>query len=212
MARQLNQLMETRDANTMTGRDLRDLVLKVRNNPCARMRACQPRMHANHASHAPLFLPMQKWGRSYDVILRKVGNRVHLPDMWKFLEQQSFPLTEKEFMEQLDAVAAYVTEWGVVDVVKRGIMAAHPKGPGMTGRGCLEAIRGGLPADPCRPSPSLPFPHPHALIHRLLILAALQVGELPSASRSHWTSISQGPGRESGHERLSHRANSSCRA
>lgn len=36
--------------------------------------------------------------------------------MWKYLEQASFPLTEDEYMQQLDAVAEYLTEWGVVDV------------------------------------------------------------------------------------------------
>ena len=35
--------------------------------------------------------------------------------MWRFLEQQSFPLTEEEYLLQLDAVAEYITEWGAVD-------------------------------------------------------------------------------------------------
>lgn len=28
---------------------------------------------------------------------------------------QSFPLTEEEYMAQLDAVAEYITDWGVID-------------------------------------------------------------------------------------------------
>lgn len=36
--------------------------------------------------------------------------------MWKFLEQQSFHLSEDEYMEQLDAVAHFLNEWGVDDV------------------------------------------------------------------------------------------------
>lgn len=35
--------------------------------------------------------------------------------MWRFLEQKSFPLSEQEYMQQLDAVAEYLTEWGVVE-------------------------------------------------------------------------------------------------
>jgi hypothetical protein len=35
--------------------------------------------------------------------------------MWKFLEQKSFPLTEAEYDEQLDAVAEYLNAWGMVD-------------------------------------------------------------------------------------------------
>jgi hypothetical protein len=38
--------------------------------------------------------------------------------MWKFLEQASFPLTEQEYMQQLDAVAEYLNDWGVADTVR----------------------------------------------------------------------------------------------
>ena len=53
--------------------------------------------------------------------------------MWRFLEQQSFPLTEEEYMMQLDAVAEYITEWGVVETVRNGIASARDRGPGYTG-------------------------------------------------------------------------------
>lgn len=38
--------------------------------------------------------------------------------MWKFLEQRSFPLNETEYMQQLDAVAEYLNDWGVTDTVR----------------------------------------------------------------------------------------------
>ena len=38
--------------------------------------------------------PPQKWGRTYDVRLNKQGSKMYLQVMWRFLEQQSFPLTE----------------------------------------------------------------------------------------------------------------------
>ncbi|GAX79106.1 hypothetical protein CEUSTIGMA_g6546.t1 [Chlamydomonas eustigma] len=75
-------------------------------------------------------LVFEKWGRSYDVRLNKQGHKMYLQVMWKFLEQQSFPLTEEEYMQQLDAVAEYITEWGVVETVKRGITASKSRGPG----------------------------------------------------------------------------------
>lgn len=53
---------------------------------------------------------------------------VHI--MWKFVEQQSFPLTEDEYMAQLDAVAEFLTQWGVADTVRQGIAAASARGPG----------------------------------------------------------------------------------
>lgn len=59
-------------------------------------------------------LLMRKWGRSYDVSIQKRGTRVFLHVFWKHLGQQSFPLSESEYMERLDAVAFYLTQWGVV--------------------------------------------------------------------------------------------------
>jgi len=78
-------------------------------------------------------LVVQKWGRSYDVRLHKRNSKMYLQVMWKFLEQQSFPLTEEEYMAQLDAVAEYLTDWGVADTVRRGIEGARARGPGYTG-------------------------------------------------------------------------------
>ena len=48
--------------------------------------------------------------------------------MWKYLGQRSFPMSEKRYMEQLDAVAELVTEWGVADQVRREVLAC-PKNP-----------------------------------------------------------------------------------
>lgn len=42
--------------------------------------------------------------------------------MWKFLEQASFPLTEQEYMQQLDAVAEYLNDWGAAETVGRSLL------------------------------------------------------------------------------------------
>ncbi|KAG2422579.1 hypothetical protein HXX76_015907 [Chlamydomonas incerta] len=84
-------------------------------------------------------LVRQKWGRSYDVRLTKLQGRMYLQVMWKFLEQASFPLTEQEYMQQLDAVAEYLNDWGVVDTVRQGIQAAR-RPPGYTGGGNARCI------------------------------------------------------------------------
>ncbi|GFR51233.1 hypothetical protein Agub_g13608 [Astrephomene gubernaculifera] len=84
-------------------------------------------------------LVVQKWGRSYDVRLSKFHGRMYLQVMWKFLEQQSFPLTEAQYMQQLDAVAEYLTDWGVADTVRQGILAAR-KPPGYTGGGNARCV------------------------------------------------------------------------
>ncbi len=59
--------------------------------------------------HGLLF---SKWGRSYDIQLRKVKGRVFCQVMWKYLEQASFPLSQTEYFEHLDTVASYLTAWG----------------------------------------------------------------------------------------------------
>ena len=61
--------------------------------------------------------------------------------MWKHLEQKSFPLTEEEYQEQLNAVAELCAEWGVSDVVRNGIRAANDKGPGLTQGGGARAVQ-----------------------------------------------------------------------
>ncbi|PNW87920.1 hypothetical protein CHLRE_01g007050v5 [Chlamydomonas reinhardtii] len=84
-------------------------------------------------------LVRQKWGRSYDVRLAKLQGRMYLQVMWKFLEQASFPLTEQEYMQQLDAVAEYLNDWGAAETVRQGIQAAR-RPPGYTGGGNARCI------------------------------------------------------------------------
>lgn len=85
-------------------------------------------------------LVMDKWGVSYDVRLQRRGSRMYLHVMWRFLEQQSFPLTPEEYELQLDAVASYLNLWQVQDTVRVGIKTANKRGPGYTGGGNARAI------------------------------------------------------------------------
>jgi hypothetical protein len=61
--------------------------------------------------------------------------------MWKHLEQRSFPLTEEQYQEQLDAVAEMVALWGVSDAVRAGIAGGRARGPGFTAGGSARAVR-----------------------------------------------------------------------
>ncbi|WP_416309617.1 DUF3067 family protein [Spirulina sp. 06S082] len=56
-------------------------------------------------------LLLKKWGRSYDVRLRQTKGTIYLQVMWKYLEQQSFPLTEMEYLQHLQGVATYLDAW-----------------------------------------------------------------------------------------------------
>lgn len=73
-----------------------------------------------------------RYGRSYDVALvqRKYLGKVIIAFniMWKYKEQVSFGLTEAEYMERLDGVAAALRAWGKVKYVKEQI-AASKNGP-----------------------------------------------------------------------------------
>jgi hypothetical protein len=63
-------------------------------------------------------LLINKWGRSYDIQVRRVQGKIFVLVMWKYLEQMSFPMTETEYLEHLDTVSSYLQAWGGVDQVQ----------------------------------------------------------------------------------------------
>jgi hypothetical protein len=86
-------------------------------------------------------LVYDKWGKSYDVRIMQRSGSTYMHIMWKHLEQQSFPLTEEEYQEQLDAVAELCSVWGVSEVVRSGIQTARARGPGISVGGAARAIQ-----------------------------------------------------------------------
>ncbi|AFY76056.1 MAG: DUF3067 family protein [Hydrococcus sp. C42_A2020_068] len=63
-------------------------------------------------------LLLAKWGHSYDVRLRRIKGRIFVQVMWKYLEQVSFPMSEQEYLEHLNAITSYLEAWGGVEQVK----------------------------------------------------------------------------------------------
>ncbi|PNW43020.1 UNVERIFIED_CONTAM: hypothetical protein BEN50_13725 [Euhalothece sp. KZN 001] len=63
-------------------------------------------------------LIVDKWGYSFDVQLRRLRDKIYLQVMWRYLEQASFPLSEKEYLEHLNAVSSYLEAWGSVKQVE----------------------------------------------------------------------------------------------
>jgi len=57
-------------------------------------------------------LLVSKWGKSYDVQLRRSQGKVFVQVMWKYLEQVSFPMNEAEYLAHLDTVANYLNGMG----------------------------------------------------------------------------------------------------
>lgn len=58
-------------------------------------------------------LVLQKYGKTYDLSIARreiLGKRlVALNVMWTHLEQQSFPMTEAQFMDKMDGIAFYLS-------------------------------------------------------------------------------------------------------
>ncbi|MDJ0732951.1 MAG: DUF3067 family protein [Nostocaceae cyanobacterium] len=57
-------------------------------------------------------LLLDKWGRSYDIQLRRTQGKIFVQIMWKYLEQASFPLTEADYHEHLHNIASYLQAMG----------------------------------------------------------------------------------------------------
>lgn len=66
-------------------------------------------------------LLLEKWGYSYDVQLRRSRGKVFVQVMWRYLEQASFPLSESEYLEHLEAVSYYLQAWNGEGQVKEYI-------------------------------------------------------------------------------------------
>jgi hypothetical protein len=64
---------------------------------------------------------VEKWGRSYDLQLRRIQDQVFLQVMWKYLEQVSFPRSEAEYFAHLEAIAQYLNAWGCEPQIRQYI-------------------------------------------------------------------------------------------
>ena len=74
-------------------------------------------------------LLLDKWGRSYDIQLRRIKGQIFVQIMWKYLEQASFPLSEAEYMAHLNAIGGYLQAWDGVSQVKNYLEKTrdHPR-------------------------------------------------------------------------------------
>lgn len=72
-------------------------------------------------------LLINKWGYSFDVQLRQVQGKIFFLVMWRYLEQVSFPMSESEYLEHLNAVVSYLASWGCVERVQTAIAQSREK-------------------------------------------------------------------------------------
>mmetsp|Transcript_6857 Transcript_6857/g.11767 ORF Transcript_6857/g.11767 Transcript_6857/m.11767 type:complete len:128 (-) Transcript_6857:281-664(-) len=75
-------------------------------------------------------LIVDKWGYSYDVQVRRVAaanDAIYVNIMWRYLEQQSFPLSQEEYFMNLQAIAELIVQWGAVDFFRSYVTATKEK-------------------------------------------------------------------------------------
>jgi len=67
-------------------------------------------------------LILEKWGRSYDLKLRRLQGKIFVQVMWKYLEQVSFPLSPEEYAAHLEEIAEYLWALGGTETVRSYIL------------------------------------------------------------------------------------------
>ena len=60
----------------------------------------------------------RRWGVTYDLKLLIKRDRIYLQMMWGFLEQQSFPLNEETYRENLNRTLEIINRAGQSDFVR----------------------------------------------------------------------------------------------
>jgi Domain of unknown function (DUF3067) len=72
-------------------------------------------------------LLLTKWGRSYDIQIRRTQGKIFVQIMWKYLEQASFPLSEVEYLAHLDTIASYLAAWDSITQVQAEIAKSRER-------------------------------------------------------------------------------------
>ncbi len=68
-----------------------------------------------------------RWGVTYDLQLLIREKRIYLQIMWGYLEQQSFPMNEEEYIMQLNHVLEIINRVGQAQFVRYWILNVQSK-------------------------------------------------------------------------------------
>ena len=69
----------------------------------------------------------ERWGASYDLQLHRRAGRLYLQVMWAYLEQQSFPLSEAEYLERLEQLVEQLNGIGQAEEVRNWLQTTRDK-------------------------------------------------------------------------------------
>ena len=74
-----------------------------------------------------IFYLENRWGKRYDFRLFKRQNHVYFQMMWKYLEQESFPLTEEDYKNSLADKIEILNRGGYSDQVRNWFMTVDSR-------------------------------------------------------------------------------------
>ena len=69
----------------------------------------------------------ERWGASYDLQLHRRAGRLYLQVMWAYLEQQSFPLSEEDYLLRLEQLVEQLNGIGQADEVRNWLQTTRDK-------------------------------------------------------------------------------------
>ena len=70
---------------------------------------------------------INRWGKRYDFRLFKRQNILYFQMMWKYLEQESFPLTEQEYKNSLADKIEILNRGGYSDEVRNWFLTVNAR-------------------------------------------------------------------------------------
>ena len=74
-----------------------------------------------------IYYLVNRWGKKYDFRLFTRRNNLYFQMMWKFLEQESFPLTEEEYKSSLAEKIEILNRCGYSDEVRNWLRTVNSR-------------------------------------------------------------------------------------
>ena len=74
-----------------------------------------------------IYYLINRWGKRYDFRLFKRKNFLYFQMMWKFLEQESFPLSEEEYEKSLSEKIEILNRCGYSDEVRNWLKTVNSR-------------------------------------------------------------------------------------
>ena len=74
-----------------------------------------------------IYYLINRWGRKYDFRLFKRENYLYFQLMWKYLEQESFPMTETEYKKSIADKIEILNRCGYSEEVRKWLQTVNAR-------------------------------------------------------------------------------------